>query len=133
VAPPRRAYNRKRRVEHDDEEEEFHTIDEPQPARETGRPKRKRRLEQSIPDIIGRSIRHKWMIDGESVPCIGTILGISAPGTVPEEAEDGNMVPGTCYDLQYDDEDFVRHLILEGDWQRGDIQVMGHRVPPEDQ
>lgn len=70
-------------------------------------------------------IRHKWYIDGENVYCTGEVLGISAPGTVPEESEDGNMYAGTCYDVQYDDEDFVRHLILEGDWQRGDIQVLG--------
>ena len=104
-----------------------------EPSRETGRPRRKRRLEQTIPDIIGRTIRHKWNIDGESVYCTGAVLGISAPGTVPEESEDGVEVHGTCYDVQYDDEDFVRHLILEGDWQRGDVQVLGRRNPPEDE
>ena len=30
-----------------------------EPARETGRPRRKRRLEQTIVDIIGRNVRHK--------------------------------------------------------------------------
>ncbi|KAB7499233.1 Cohesin subunit SA-1, partial [Armadillidium nasatum] len=97
----------------------------PEEPRETGRPKRRRRLEQSYPDVIGRMIRHKWYIDGENVYCTGEVLGISAPGTVPEESEDGTTYAGTCYDVQYDDEDFVRHLILEGDWQRGDIQVLG--------
>lgn len=101
------------------------TYEEP---RETGRPRRRRRLEQVHADIIGRAIRHKWYIDGEGVYCTGTVLGISAPGTVPEESDDGEFINGTCYDIQYDDEDFVRHLILEGDWQRGDVQVLG-RAP----
>lgn len=94
--------------------------------RETGRPKRRRRLEQVHADVIGRIIRHKWYIDGQGVYCTGAVLGVSAPGTIPEESgEDDEHINGTCYDVQYDDEDFVRHLILEGDWQRGDIQVLG--------
>lgn len=98
----------------------------PVEERETGRPRRCRRLEQTHTDIIGRLIRHKWVIDGEAVYCTGEVLGISAPGTIPEESEDGKLYPGaTCYDVKYDDEDFVRHLCLEGDWQRGDIQVLG--------
>jgi len=92
------------------------------------RPQRRRRLEQSHPDIVGRIIRHRWVIDGDEVYCTGTVLGISAPGTVPEDSDDGEFIPGTCYDIQYDDEDFVRHLILEGDWQCGDVQVLG-RAP----
>ena len=70
-------------------------------------------------------IRHKWTIDGEDTWTTGTVLGISAPGTKPEESDDGTFVSGTCYDIQYHDEDFVRHLILEGDWQKGDIMVLG--------
>jgi len=92
------------------------------------RPQRRRRLEQSHPDIVGRIIRHRWVIDGDEVYCTGTVLGISAPGTVPEDSDDGEFIPGTCYDIQYDDEDFIRHLILEGDWQCGDVQVLG-RAP----
>ncbi|XP_047741436.1 cohesin subunit SA-2 isoform X1 [Hyalella azteca] len=134
---PRRAYHRKKKAgaddddDDDDDMETFHHVEEA--VRETGRPRRKRRLEQTIPDIIGRMIRHKWNIDGQSVHCTGTVLGMSAPGTVPEESEDGMEVSGTCYDVQYDDEDFVRHLILEGDWQRGDVQVLGRRSPPEEE
>ncbi|XP_068205797.1 cohesin subunit SA-2 isoform X2 [Palaemon carinicauda] len=125
----KRAYTRKRKhVDEDDDDED--DDDAPfQPAfeepRETSRPRRRRRLEQTHPDIIGRIIRHKWNIDGEGIDCTGTVLGMSAPGTVPEESDDAGFVSGTCYDVQYDDEDFVRHLILEGDWQRGDIQVLG--------
>ncbi|XP_042863250.1 cohesin subunit SA-2-like isoform X2 [Penaeus japonicus] len=125
----KRAYTRKRKhVDDDDDDDEDDDagfqppIEEP---RETGRPKRRRRLEQTHPDIIGRTIRHKWYIDGEGVYCTGSVLGISAPGTIPEESDDGQFINGTCYDIQYDDEDFVRHLILEGDWQKGDIAVMG--------
>jgi len=90
--------------------------------------KRLCRLEQAHPDIVGRTIRHRWVIDGVLVYCTGTVLRISAPGTVPEESDDGEFIPGICYDIKYDDEDFIRHLILEGDWQRGDIKVLG-RAP----
>ncbi|KAG7164936.1 cohesin subunit SA-3-like [Homarus americanus] len=128
----KRAYTRKRKHvdDDDDEDEEDDTPFQPsiEEPRETGRPRRRRRLEQVHADVIGRVIRHKWYIDGEGVYCTGTVLGISAPGTVPEESDDGQFINGTCYDVQYDDEDFVRHLILEGDWQRGDVQVLG-RAP----
>jgi len=111
-------------VEHDDVDDDF----EGQYHDGKKRPQRRRRLEQSHPDIVGRIIRHRWVIDGDEVYCTGTVLGISAPGTVPEDSDDGEFIPGTCYDIQYDDEDFVRHLILEGDWQCGDVQVLG-RAP----
>lgn len=128
----KRAYTRKRKHVDDDDDEDEEDDAPFQPAieepRETGRPRRRRRLEQVHADIIGRVVRHKWYIDGEGVYCTGTVLGISAPGTVPEESDDGQFINGTCYDIQYDDEDFVRHLILEGDWQRGDVQVLG-RAP----
>ena len=61
--------------------------------------------------LIGRRIKHRWIVDGEEQWYLGIIL---------------DVVPGTddCYNVQYDNEDQVLSLNLLLDIEQGDLEFV---------
>ena len=61
--------------------------------------------------MIGRRIKHRWIVDGEEQWYFGTIL---------------DVVPGTndWYNVQYDNEDQVLSLNLLFDIEQGDLEFV---------
>ena len=69
---------------------------------------------QSVPssvDLVGKRVRHKWLLDGEEVFYFGTVLG---------------LVPGmsTWYNVKYDGEDDIISLNLHEDLKTGDLVII---------
>ena len=64
-----------------------------------------------IGGLIGRRIKHRWIVDGEEQWYFGTIL---------------DVVPGTddWYNVQYDNEDQVLSLNLLLDIEQGDLEFV---------
>ena len=65
--------------------------------------------------LIGRRIKHRWMVDGEEQWYSGTIR---------------DVVPGTddWYNVQYDNEDQVLSLNLLLDIEQGDLEFVDYFV-----
>ena len=62
-------------------------------------------------DLIGKRIKHKWLVDGKSVWFTGKIL---------------SLVPGSdsWFNVQYENEDDILSLNLVDDIENGDLVVM---------
>ena len=61
--------------------------------------------------LIGRRIKHRWIVDGEEQWYFGTILDVD-PGT------------DDWYNVQYDNEDQVLSLNLLLDIEQGDLEFV---------